>query len=102
MYSQVLRTEAMKSLVSRKTVVSSVYGFTECCEIYFLQTESLTAFVILTCDQAFFFRRCAKEKQSETRRSAAQSGFSRVTILSRSSKKRTPDRRLLSFRVKLY
>ena len=64
---------------------------------------------VLTCDQAFFFRRSAKEKQRETQRSVGdQSGFSqarkryaffflpfpdrdsRVAILSRSSEKRTP------------
>ena len=61
----------------------------------------------LTCDQAFFFRRSAKEKQRETRRSVGgQSGFSqflafpdrhsRVAILSRYSEKITPDRRLLA------
>ena len=61
---------------------------------------------IVTCDQASFFQRSAKEKQRETRRSVGgQSGFysearkkydrhSRVAILSRSSEKITPDRRL--------
>ena len=29
----------------------------------------------ITCDQAFFFRRSAKEKQRETRQSVGQSGF---------------------------
>ena len=73
---------------------------------------SLMDLYTLTCDQAFFFRRRAKEKQrAETRRSVGQSGFSqarkkyskpadsRVTIPSRSSKKRTPDRRLLYFGI---
>ena len=35
--------------------------------------------VAITCDQAFFFRRSAKEKQRETRRSVGgQSGFSQA------------------------
>ena len=41
----------------------------------------LTFKSVVTCDQAFFFRRSAKEKQRETRRSVGQSGFSQcVTI----------------------
>ena len=57
----------------------------------------------LTCNQAFFFRRRAKEKQRETRRSVGQSGFSlarkKTRRLSRYYTfalipKRTPDRRL--------
>ena len=43
--------------------------------------------VRITCDQAFFFQRRAKEKQRETRRSVGSRA-----ILSRSSEKRTPDR----------
>ena len=67
----------------------------------------IVKYVYVTCDQASFFRRSAKEKQRETRRSVGgQSGFysearkstdrhSRVAILSRSSEKITPDRRLM-------
>ena len=58
----------------------------------------LLVWFYLTCDQAFFFRRSAKEKQRETRRSVGgQSRFSQARkkyILSRSSEKITPDRRL--------
>ena len=43
----------------------------------------------LTCDQAFFFRRSAKEKQRETVSWRSVGG-----ILSSSSEKITPDRRL--------
>ena len=37
-------------------------------------------YVNLTCDQAFFFLRSAKEKQCETRRSVGQSGFRPLTL----------------------
>ena len=44
----------------------------------------------VTCDQAFFFRRSAKEKQRETRRSVGgQSGYTFALL-----RKITPDRRL--------
>ena len=93
-----------------------VFTGSECLNTYeFLNSAVLIMFKdVLTCDQAFFFRRSAKEKQRETRLSVGgQSGFSqarkaflflafpnrhsRVAIVSRSSEKITPDRRLRTF-----
>ena len=50
-------------------------------ELQHSNSQQLSSFFSLTCDQAFFFRRRAKEKQRETRRSVGQSSFSPTLAL---------------------
>ena len=57
-------------ILAYRHIISNFAGLNKTCTFYILEAEAC-----LTCDQAFFFRRSAKEKQRETRWSVGgQSG----------------------------
>ena len=71
-------------------------GYPICRYVHIQETEQVpTAFKVLSCHQAFFqFGGARKKTNARLGGQSVSQADSRVTILSRSSEKRTPDRRL--------